>query len=107
MSEAAAVATSDNGEVRRIAAPTGCGSPLQANGGSGKQRPAHSSVRAASCSPHWPGAANYGQGELRSAEPVNTAGNPETVNLLSVMKDPFSSPMSCQSALVASEESDS
>uniref|UniRef100_A0A8C0HDP9 acetyl-CoA carboxylase n=1 Tax=Chelonoidis abingdonii TaxID=106734 RepID=A0A8C0HDP9_CHEAB len=38
------------------------GSPLQANGGSGKSQPAHPSARTASRSSHWPGAANHGRG---------------------------------------------
>uniref|UniRef100_A0A8C3FUG0 Uncharacterized protein n=1 Tax=Chrysemys picta bellii TaxID=8478 RepID=A0A8C3FUG0_CHRPI len=61
-------------QVRPIVTPTGRGSPLQANGGGGKPWPVHPSARAASRSPHWPGAANRGQWELQSAEPGDAAG---------------------------------
>lgn len=44
--------------VRRIAAPTRLRDMLATT----------------SCSPHWPGAVNYGQWELRSAGPADAAG---------------------------------
>ncbi|EMP42450.1 hypothetical protein UY3_00289 [Chelonia mydas] len=50
------------------------GAPGQfVNEGCGKQQPPHSSARAASYSPHWPGMVNRGQWELRSAEPADGA----------------------------------
>ncbi|EMP40753.1 Tyrosine-protein kinase HCK [Chelonia mydas] len=61
-------------QVRQIAGPTGHGSLLQANGGCRKRRPARSSARAASRSPHWPGTVNRSQWEPRSAEPEDAAG---------------------------------
>ncbi|CAM4616234.1 unnamed protein product, partial [Lepidochelys olivacea] len=54
-----------------IAAPTGCVSRLQANGGYGKR--AKGRAGRPSCIPHWPGAANCGQWEPRSAEPADAA----------------------------------
>ncbi|CAM5100988.1 unnamed protein product, partial [Eretmochelys imbricata] len=45
-----------------------------ANGGCGKQRPAHPLACAASCSPHWQGTANSGQWELLSAKAADSAG---------------------------------
>ncbi|EMP40906.1 Glutaredoxin domain-containing cysteine-rich protein 2 [Chelonia mydas] len=51
-------------------------SPLQANGGCGKQRGPRDVLAAASCSPHWPGTVNCSQWEPQLAEPVDAAVPP-------------------------------
>ncbi|EMP27850.1 Biotin--protein ligase [Chelonia mydas] len=61
-------------QVWLITAPTGRGSLLQANGDCGKWRGPRDVLAAASRNPHWPGAADCHQWELRSAEPVDVAG---------------------------------
>ncbi|EMP41924.1 Zinc finger and SCAN domain-containing protein 29 [Chelonia mydas] len=53
-------------QVRPIAAPTGCGSSFQANGGCGKRHFPQT---------HWPGMMNHSQWELRLAEPADAADN--------------------------------
>ncbi|EMP30875.1 hypothetical protein UY3_12002 [Chelonia mydas] len=60
-------------QVRPIAAPTGRGSPSQANGGCEKRHRPRDVLTDASHSPHWPGMVNHSQWELRSAKAADAA----------------------------------
>uniref|UniRef100_A0A8C4WTU8 non-specific serine/threonine protein kinase n=1 Tax=Gopherus evgoodei TaxID=1825980 RepID=A0A8C4WTU8_9SAUR len=59
-----------SGRSRLPLAAVHCSRPMEAAG----RGPVHPSARAASCSPHWPGAVNHGQWEPRLAEPADSAG---------------------------------